>query len=53
MAAGVHLAVVLRSMRNAFASCIGSASMSARRPMARVELPRRSVPTTPVLASPR
>ncbi len=34
-------------------SAIGSASMSARRPMRRVDVPARSVPTTPVPPRPR
>ena len=38
---------------NSLRSWIGSASMSARRPMLRGALPRRRVPTTPVLARPR
>src|SRR5262245_44278069 len=38
---------------NVFASRIGSASMSARRPSVRLELPFCSTPTTPVLPMPR
>ncbi len=38
---------------NALCSCSGSASMSARRPTDRVDVPADSVPTTPVVASPR
>jgi len=34
-------------------SAIGSASMSARSPMRRVDVPARKVPTTPVPPSPR
>src|SRR5260364_223258 len=37
----------------AFCSCMGSASISARSPIARADAPARSVPTTPVLRSSR
>ncbi|MNL12651.1 hypothetical protein D3C87_1335230 [compost metagenome] len=38
---------------NWFTSCIGSASMSARSPSVRGELPLRITPTSPVLPNPR
>jgi len=43
---------VLRTVVEVLSSSIGSASMSARRPMARGLLPTRTVPTTPVLPTP-
>ena len=50
-------ACILPAWRDAcaklFTSCIGSASMSARRPIARGELPFLMMPTTPVTPSPR
>ena len=53
VAAGVHLAGVLAAWAKVLISCIGSASMSARRPMARVAVPFLTMPTTPVLPRPR
>ena len=54
MAAGMHPArACCERCAKSFASRIGSASMSARSPIERGELPTRSTPTTPVLPTPR
>ena len=53
VAAGVHLAGWREWWVKSFFSWIGSASMSALRPMARLLVPARSTPTTPVLPTPR
>ena len=46
------LPAVVEACGTPLVSSIGSASMSARRPIAPLPLPARSTPTTPVLAIP-
>jgi hypothetical protein len=53
VAAGVHLAGVRLAWAKVLCSVMGSASMSARRPTARFDVPFFTMPTTPVLPSPR
>jgi hypothetical protein len=53
VAAGVHLAGCWLAWAKVLNSCMGSASMSARRPMARSEVPALTMPTTPVVPKPR